>query len=334
MQGKAVAPVHLRAEVVDDLLLPACRQPCGHIAVLLVEVVVRVALRADAEPQGGVCRLHGAVHFRHQRGNVLPPPRGKVGCAACRKLHRVHGGIGGGVKVIVKVDAVHRVVLQKLCHPLHHIVCGGRHGGVQVQPLPGGAQPVRVGVCQIILCQIRRHRRRGAQTVGVDPRLHPDAPAVRLGQKDIQRVKAGVFALHPGAQMAPREQTAAVQRIPEGAHLRQHGVQSQPGAIVQQLRCPGAEGVLGGEIQQRPVQIAHPHRPPLSGGQGGVGCRGRILPGGSSVVCIAFLPQVPPRRSTGGNARPGQKGSAAKAAFCLGFRRPAALGHRVSSCVL
>ena len=43
-------------------------------------------------------------------------------------------------------------------------------------------------------------------------------------------------------------------------------------------------------------------------------------------VCVEYL--------FGGNARPGQKGSAAKAAFCLGFRRPAALGHRVSSCVL
>ena len=327
MQGKAVTPVHLRAEVVDDLFLPARRQPCGHIAVLLVKVVVRVALRADAEPQGRVCRLYGAVHLRHQRGDVLPPPRGKVGCAACRKLHRVHGSIGGGVKIIVKVDAVHRVVLQKLCHALHHIVCGGRHGGVQVQPLPGGAQPVRVGVCQIILCQIRRHRRRGAQTVGVDPRFHPDAPAVRLGKKDIQRVKAGVCPLHPGAQVAPWEQTAAVQRVPEGPHLHDDGVQPDGQAVVHQSRRPGPEGFFRGEVHPGPFQIAHPDSPPLPGGQGGVRLclRGRHRQGRDSLPPA----QHQPRAGQRGTACPRQKGPPPKAAATLS----PPLRH-ASSCIL
>ena len=110
---------------------------------------------------------------------------------------------------------------------------------------------------------------------GVDPRLHPHAPAVCLGEERHPAGQSrGGFFLAPRCTHGSREQAAAVQCIPEGAHLCQYGVQSQPGAIVQQLRCPGAEGVLGGEIQQRPVQIAHPHRPPLPGGQGGVGVPG------------------------------------------------------------
>ena len=62
-------------------------------------------------------------------------------------------------------------------------------------------------------------------------------------------VKAGVLALHPGAQMAPREQTAAVQRIPEGAHLCQHSVQPQPGAILHRGHLPRR----GGAAEKYPV---------------------------------------------------------------------------------
>ena len=150
----------------------------------------------------------------------------------------------------------------------------------------------------------------------------------------------GPCPLHPGAQVAPREQTAAVQRIPEGPHLRQHGVQpkarrSCPAAALHPARKVSCRG----EIQQRPVQIAHPHRPPLAGGQGGVGVPGALSCSvaavwSASLFCGAATSPAQPRRRL--RSAPSQKGCCRpkRRGLHLRFRRPAALGHRVSSCVL
>ena len=333
MQGKALPPVHLRAQIIDHRILAAGRQPAGHIAVLLVFVVVRVALGADAEPQGRVRRFHRVVHGPHQRGHIFPPPRGKISRPGRRKLRRVDALVGGGVEVIVKVDAVHRVVLHQLGHALHHIVGGGRLGGVQVKALVHRAHPLRVGVGQIAVRKVRRHGRRGAQAVGVDPRFHRDAPGVGFLQQHVQRVKARVLPLHAGAQMAPRKQTAAVQRIPEGAHLGQHCVQPQSGTVVQQLHHSGAEGILRGKVHGGPFQIAHPHGPPLPGRQRRVGvCRGlRGAVGGRRGSAPA---QGQPCRGTHSRPGPQQKGAPPHAAIFASFLFPAAPGHSSSSCNL
>ena len=232
MQRVAVAPVHLRAEIVHYLLFAACGQPSRHIAVLAVEVVVRIPLRADAEPQRGVCGLHRVVHCFYQRRHVLPPPRRKAGRTAGRKLRRIDAFLGGGVKIIVKVDAIHCIVLHKLRHALHHVIRSGRLGRVQVQPLSHSAHPLRVGVGKAVLGKVRRHGGGGPQPVGVHPRFYRESPRVGLLQQDIQRVKARVLPLHTGAQVAPREQTAFVQRVSKRPHLRQHRVQAQPCAVL------------------------------------------------------------------------------------------------------
>ena len=100
--------------------------PSLHSAVLAVEIVVRIPLRTDAEPQSRVCGFYRVVHRLYQCGHILLPPRGKVHRTAGRKLHRVDAFLGGGVKVIVKVDAIHRIVLQKFRHALQAVVERGK----------------------------------------------------------------------------------------------------------------------------------------------------------------------------------------------------------------
>ena len=132
LEGIAAAPVYLRAEVVHHGVFALGGQPRFHVAVLLAEVVVGVALRADAEAEGSVGGFDGIVGRFHQRGDILPPPCGQIPRAAGGELGRVQRGVCRGVKIVVEVDAVHSVVLHQLCHALHHIVCGFRDGRVQV----------------------------------------------------------------------------------------------------------------------------------------------------------------------------------------------------------
>ena len=224
LQRVAIAPVDLRAEIIHHLFFPACGQPRRHIAVLAVEVVVGIPLRTDAKAQRRVCSLHRVVHLLDQSGHVLPPPCCKVCRTAGRKLRRIDAFFGRRVKIIVKVDAVHRVVLQKLGHTLHHIVRRCRLGRVQIQPVAHCTHPFRVGVGKVVLCQIRRHGCRGPQPVGIQPRFHRKAAPVGLLQKDVQRVKTGVLPLGAGAKVAERKIPAGVQGISKGPHMGKNGV--------------------------------------------------------------------------------------------------------------
>ena len=274
------------------------------------------------------------MHLLDQSGHVLPPPCCKVCRTAGRKLRRIDAFFGRRVKIIVKVDAVHRVVLQKLGHALHHIVRRCRLGRVQIQPVAHCTHPFRVGVGKVVLCQIRRHGCRGPQPVGIQPRFHRKAAPVGLLQKDVQRVKTGVLPLHAGAQMAPREQLAFVKCIPEGPHLRKHRVQPKARAVFQHLHAPGAEAIRRGKIHCCPFQIAHPYGPPLA-------CRqGRVL--NRMFFCFRFVlfgklfsAQPQPRTHTGSSTGPRQKGAPVHTArFRFRFFGLAPLGHRVSSWVL
>ena len=176
-----------------------------------------------------------------QPGHVGTPPCGQVSFPAGCKLRRINGRIGGGVEVVVKVDAVHGVVLHQLCHALHHIVGSLRNGGVQVGPLVHGADPLRVGVQQAVLCNGRGHGSRAPEPVGIDPGLQRKPPGVGLGQQHVQRVEARVLPLHAGAQVAPREEAAPVKRIPKGAHLCNDGVQPKGQAVIHQRGGIGPE---------------------------------------------------------------------------------------------
>ena len=174
----------------------------------------------------------------HQRGHVCPPPCGQgrlrplaANCAASM------AGIGGGVEVIVKVDAVHGVVLHQLGHALHHIVgsCRHRRGSGKA---PSSTVQTHSGwvLARLLVRKVRRHGRRGAQPVGVDPRFHRNAPGVGL------RAAARPAGQSPGPcpctpvhRWLHGNSATAVQRIPEGAHLGQHCVQPQC-----RCSCPAA----------------------------------------------------------------------------------------------
>ena len=331
LEGIAAAPVYLRAEVVHHGVFALGGQPCFHVAVLLAEVVVGVALRADAKAEGGVGGFDGVVGRFHQRGDVLPPPCGQIPRAAGGELGRVQRSICRGVKIVVEVDAVHSVVLHQLSHALHHIVCSFRDRRVQVQPLAHGADPLGMYIGKVIFRQCGRHLRRGAEAVGVHPRFQRKAPAVCFGDEDVQRVEAGVLPLYAGAEMAPRKQVAPVKRVPERPHLRDDGVQPDGQTVIHQRRRTDTEGFFGGKVHPGPFQIAHPDGPPFTRGQGGVG------------LCFVRRRH---RRRRGGlspaqhHHRPGQSGAA-----CPGQERPPPepappgaasfppLGH-ASSCIL
>ena len=184
----------------------------------------------------------------------------------------VEAGVGGGVKIIVKMDAVQRIVLHQLGYALHDVVGGFRDGGVQVQPLAHGADPLRVGVGEVGIRQAGRAGGGTAEPVGVDPRFQRQAPPVCLGEQDVQRVEARVLPLHAGAEVAPRVEGTGVKCIPERPHLHEHGVQPEGSAVVQQGGGVGPERLGGGKIHPRKFQIAHPDGAPLSRRQGRVGC--------------------------------------------------------------
>ena len=229
--------------------------------------------------------------------------------------------------------AVHRVVLDELRHALHDVVRRFRDGGVQIKAVAHGADPLGVSVGQIVFRQVGRHRGRTAQAVGIHPRFQREAAAVRLGDEDVQRIEARVLPLRARAEMAPRVEGAAVERVPKGAHLREDDIQPQRDAVIQQLGRTRPERGFGRKIQRRPFQIADPDGPPLARRQGGVGGCGR----GSRLVFVdrrlrAALPEKCPGPADGRH-QPRQKGPAAKAAGSVGtaMAGPTALGHASSS---
>ena len=61
------------------------------------------------------------------------------------------------------------------------------------------------------------------------------ATLVCLLDHDGKRVKAGVYTLFAGRQIGPGEQFRLVQRITEGTHLCNHGVQSQLLDVIERL---------------------------------------------------------------------------------------------------
>ena len=78
---------------------------------------------ADAKAQHRVLCLYGVVYPLHQGRHRGPPPvvQGLSPAVGCIVLG-VDPGLGSGVKIIVKMDAVHGVMVQQLGDALHHKV--------------------------------------------------------------------------------------------------------------------------------------------------------------------------------------------------------------------
>ena len=134
------------------------------------------------------------------------------------------------------MDAVHLIVLHNLPHPVHNQLLGLFACGVI-----GDGAVVLDGVAGL------EHRCRGvfgaelgvggavAHPVGVQPRLQPQAAFMGLLHHNLQRVKAGVYPLLPAGQIGPGEQLRFIQRVAEGAHLGDDGVEPEGLHIVEGL---------------------------------------------------------------------------------------------------
>ena len=200
------------------------------------------------------------------------------------------------------MDPVHRVVPHQLSHPFHHISRRLGDGRVQVQAPVHLHHPLGVGVGQIVFRQLGRGGGGGPEPVGVDPSFHRQAPAVGLGEEEVQGVKPRVHPLGAGADVAPGIEGAGIEGIPEGPHLEQDGIQPQGGALVRHGCRPGAEGLRRAVVHPLELQITDPYRPVFPGG----GVRvSRLHPCGP-----ALLPQPEGPGPYGGRSRPRQKGPA------------------------
>ena len=157
-----LSPIKLGHQVIHRPL----PQPAGRVAVLQGVVLLRVARRGCAEPHAvppgrGVAKLHQGVH-------VLPPPVVLRPCAAAgRVVRRVKGRVGGGVKIVVKVDAVHSVPCAQLPHPVGNVLPHVRAGGVEIRAGVGVPDPVRVQPRRA--CAAQRRGLPGLDAVRVDP---------------------------------------------------------------------------------------------------------------------------------------------------------------------
>ena len=150
----ADGPVELRADIVEQPLLhPATGvgidaavafKTVGVGAQHVVFGVAPDAARGNAEGAVGVDFLDGLRHAHHQLAGVRAPPVGKRERAAvfgvgggivkgCGVAFAVFGHAGGGVEVVVKVDAGDVVVLHQLPDALHHQLYGLGIAGVKVE---------------------------------------------------------------------------------------------------------------------------------------------------------------------------------------------------------
>ena len=246
-------PVELRRQVVHRSL----PQPPRGVAVLQGVALLRVARRGRAEPHA-VPPGH-AVAKLHQSVDVLPPPvvqreRRAAGGIVCRV--EVRGG--GGIKIVVEVDAVDGIVRTQFLDPVGNVLPHLGAGGVKVRAVCGVLYPAGVLPCGAVVAE-RRDKPR-LQAVGVDPRLQLQPARVGGLDEDRQRVKAGVDALRAGTKVAEREICAGVERVAEGAYLRQHDGAAQRADVVADFSCIGGEGIRRGKVRLLPFKVADPHR--------------------------------------------------------------------------
>ena len=104
----------------------------------------------------------------HQGVDIFPPPVRQRKARACGGVVViVKGGVGGGVKVVVKMDTVKGIIAAKLRDCIGN---KGAHlgvGRIQIQAVGGGFGPFRVGQRQTLRTQQRKIA--ALQPVGVEP---------------------------------------------------------------------------------------------------------------------------------------------------------------------
>ena len=237
-------------------------QPAGGVAVLRAVAQRRLPLRRNAEPHPG--RPGDRAAGFYQRIDIPAPPiverqRGAGPLAVGRIVGRVKGFVGRRVEIVVHVDAVDCVVFAELGYAVGDVPAHIGAGRVKVQPAAGGLDPVGAGVGKVCLGQ-RRGRAAGLQAVGVHPGFKLKPPRVGLLDKDGERVKAGVFPLRAGCQVAERVERAWVERIPERPDLGQHDVRAKPRNVIKHGGGFGPERFGRRKVHPLPFQVGDPDR--------------------------------------------------------------------------
>ena len=149
-QQRVQPPVKLGHQVIHITRL--C-QPKRRIAVLHRQAAVRVALRRYPEPHA-LIPVNGLPAKLHQLVHILPPPvRQCQRRAAGGVIGSVKGRVSGGVKVIVKMDAIHVVAAAQLVHAVRNVLPHLRVSGIQIQPAVRLPHPVWMGVSKAVGAQ-------------------------------------------------------------------------------------------------------------------------------------------------------------------------------------
>ena len=208
-----------------------------------------------AEPSPVISAL---MLSRRQSASDRPAPY----CAYCASSWNTSPADRVRVEVVVEVDGVD-VVLRDRVHDRGLAVLPGlRDARVVVELAAVGDGPLGV--------ELRRVRGREAgdvgrevhgDPVGVEPGVELEVAAVGLGDREGQRVVAGVAALGAGEVLRPRLQGRRPERVGGRANLHDDGVVAlRDGQVV----VPDELGLLrgGGEAgSARPVDVGHRRDP-------------------------------------------------------------------------
>ena len=211
---------------------------------------------------------------------------------------------GGGVEVIVQVDAVHRVGLDDLPGARHDQLPHLGEAGVEIQVAlaqahKGRVLPGRVPLGQLVQAGLQRTGAVLGHPVGVDPGVHLHLAGVGLLHQIGQRVKSAVgrLALLAGQVHAVGEDLGGIEGVGTGPHLKEDGVEAGGLRRVQHLVQLLLQGGLVQPLGRRVIQVEHsgyPNAPhlglhgPAMGGQQcqQQGCQGeKTFPMFSHVLC-------------------------------------------------
>ena len=182
--------------------------------------------------------MHGKIDLREQQIDIFAPP--------LRQIHRLtlldRRGIGlilrvievfdvGGVEVIVKLDAVHRVVLHDLPHTVDDELTRPLVRRVEDDTALGLDAERRVFDIGIVVAELRG-RLIDRHAVGIDPRVQPQTALLTDRAHDPQRVIAETLALFARENVRGGEELGLIERVAERAHLHDQRVEAADLAVL------------------------------------------------------------------------------------------------------